>query len=60
MRHLAQHDPLTGLANRSLFTETLAARVADANKAGAAASSWSISTTSRMSTISTGTLRVTR
>lgn len=32
MRHLAQHDPLTGLANRSLFTETLAARVADANK----------------------------
>jgi ammonium transporter, Amt family len=31
MRHLAQHDPLTGLANRALFTETLAAHVAGAN-----------------------------
>lgn len=32
MRHLAQHDPLTGLANRALFTETLAAHVARANR----------------------------
>lgn len=31
MRHLAQHDPLTGLANRALFTETLAAHVEQAN-----------------------------
>ncbi len=31
MRHLAQHDPLTGIANRALFTETLAAHVAQAN-----------------------------
>ncbi len=31
MRHLAQHDPLTGLANRALFTETLAAHVKQAN-----------------------------
>nr|WP_299501212.1 ammonium transporter [uncultured Rhizobium sp.] len=27
MRHLAQHDPLTGLANRTLFTETLSLHV---------------------------------
>lgn len=32
MRHLAEHDPLTGLANRSLFTATLAAHVAKANE----------------------------
>ena len=32
MRHLAEHDPLTGLANRALFTETLATHVAQANK----------------------------
>ncbi|MDQ0420982.1 Amt family ammonium transporter [Peteryoungia aggregata LMG 23059] len=32
MRHLAQHDPLTGLANRALFTETLAAHVGRANR----------------------------
>ena len=31
MRHLAEHDPLTGLANRALFTETLAAHVKQAN-----------------------------
>jgi Amt family ammonium transporter len=31
MRHLAQHDPLTGLANRALFTETLATHVKQAN-----------------------------
>lgn len=32
IRHLAQHDPLTGLANRALFTETLAAHVGQANE----------------------------
>jgi len=31
IRHLAQHDPLTGLANRALFTETLAVHVEQAN-----------------------------
>ena len=31
MRHLAQHDPLTGLANRTLFTETLSMHVERAN-----------------------------
>lgn len=31
MRHLAQHDPLTGLPNRALFTETLATHVEQAN-----------------------------
>ncbi|WP_235882940.1 ammonium transporter [Rhizobium rhizophilum] len=32
MRHLAQHDPLTGLANRALFTETLSAHVGRPNR----------------------------
>ncbi len=32
MRHLAQHDPLTGLANRALFTETLSVHVGPANR----------------------------
>ncbi|MCC8934336.1 ammonium transporter [Rhizobium sp. 'Codium 1'] len=32
MRHLAEHDPLTGLANRALFTETLSAQVDRPNR----------------------------
>ncbi|WP_246085055.1 ammonium transporter [Rhizobium glycinendophyticum] len=32
IRHMGQHDPLTGLPNRALFTETLAIRVDHANR----------------------------
>jgi diguanylate cyclase (GGDEF)-like protein len=35
MRHLAYHDALTGLPNRSLFFEHLARAVANANRTGA-------------------------
>lgn len=36
IRHNAEHDPLTGLANRSLFVDTLRAAIARAAKGGPA------------------------
>jgi diguanylate cyclase (GGDEF)-like protein len=35
LRHQAFHDPLTGLANRALFTERVTAALADARRTGA-------------------------
>ncbi|SFL36987.1 sensor domain-containing protein [Geodermatophilus ruber] len=35
VRHLAQHDPLTGAANRALFTSRLDQALADARRTGA-------------------------
>ncbi len=61
VRHQSLHDPLTGLPNRTLLSESLEGAVARAVEAG---SSWpscsSTWTGSRRSTTSTGTWSVTR
>ncbi|MDJ0930528.1 MAG: PAS domain S-box protein [Breoghania sp.] len=58
IRHLAQHDPLTDLPNRAVFTDRLKSRLSKLEETRRSASPrfcWSISTVSRISTTCTAT-----